>query len=847
MSGYTEAVKNCLHQLAHVAPFLPFGNPTFGNPDFEAATYRVLIVRLSPFRDVDRSTPHLFLFQEVRRAVPDAYVDMAFFPVAKDRELFTQQGIPYIVGVQSLRSADEFDLVLISNAYTLELINLPYLLDHSNIPLLSSQRGPEWPLVILGGSNAMASQAIIRENGDSFVDGVFFGEGEGRVRELVSVLRSASEWTKRDRLQQAAHQVAGFWATGSFCPTPKAVLRTPDADLIPVDYPILNTSNASTANLQINYGCPAFCSFCFEGYDRKPYRELPKLDALAAARQIKQAQGSEQLNLYGFNFNAHQDILDIIPALHKLFDRVSFKSQRLDILQATERLLEAEVEAGKSDFTLGIEGISERQRAFLHKSLTTQAITALLRRLLSLKIRRVKLLYILTGHETDEDLAEFRGFVRWVKTTRRTGNRGIRVVFSFGLLIRMPFTPLRYDRLLLEERGWRSLIGRAKSACETNGFEFRLAFDWPAYCVSQVLAMGGYWLSDAIVDLSRKGYCFEHSLVQEYWDKLRQWMMKHGYWDDTLLGEKGPDYAFALEFVEQSIPASFLYGQYQEAQNALARAEQGHRASTLDSGYCLGSRRGAGACKGCGACTDKDQRTAITRHRSHRQVREGNAAQLRELVARKRRLERAYYLLRLSPKLANVVPEFLNSLVFRELLRLSPELVDNLLSVRESLFALRPNDQLFPFASGETIFGVKAWDVGALKRTLADRQRSMQTMFQIVGAAEGFTPGKFTQLHLAVHLPRELFPDPRGRLERYLRGAYVRFSVRREGALYRFDLPGKALKKRILFGGSFTTRQDGFYADLDVGPKFSLIELLGSFGHQNLHRHARVQISELAW
>ncbi len=140
----------------------------------------MLIARLSPFQDVDRSIPHLFLFQEVRRALPRAFIDMAFFPSYVERELFAQQGIPPLIGIQSLHSAEDFDLLLISNAYILELINLPYLLIRSGFPLFSSQRGQEWPILILGGSNAMASQAIIRADGDSLVDGIFFGEGGRR-------------------------------------------------------------------------------------------------------------------------------------------------------------------------------------------------------------------------------------------------------------------------------------------------------------------------------------------------------------------------------------------------------------------------------------------------------------------------------------------------------------------------------------------------------------------------------------------------------------------------------------------------------------------------------------------
>ena len=94
--------------------FLPFANPTFNNPDFGDASYRVLIVRLSPFRDVDRSLSHLFLFHEVRRALPGAFIDLAFFSSVRERALCEQEGISTLVGIQSLRPVEEFDLVLIS-------------------------------------------------------------------------------------------------------------------------------------------------------------------------------------------------------------------------------------------------------------------------------------------------------------------------------------------------------------------------------------------------------------------------------------------------------------------------------------------------------------------------------------------------------------------------------------------------------------------------------------------------------------------------------------------------------------------------------------------------------------
>ena len=43
---------------------------------------KVLIMRLSPFRDVVKSTPHQFLYGECARVLPDEDIDFVFLPNA---------------------------------------------------------------------------------------------------------------------------------------------------------------------------------------------------------------------------------------------------------------------------------------------------------------------------------------------------------------------------------------------------------------------------------------------------------------------------------------------------------------------------------------------------------------------------------------------------------------------------------------------------------------------------------------------------------------------------------------------------------------------------------------------
>ncbi|MFP4396397.1 MAG: radical SAM protein, partial [Anaerolineales bacterium] len=790
MTNYRTYFEDQWVVLQQAPLYRPEPNPTFENPPFAEADWRALIVRLSPYRDVARSTPHLFLYQAIRRALPRAYIDMAFFPPQHDRARWREAGVPFLVGAQSFRSAEEFDAVLISNAYTLELINLPYLLLNAGLPVWASERDARFPPLLLGGSNALASQGAISESGDSFVDAIFFGEGEGAVERLVRALHAHAQASKHERLRRAADEVPALWlANEGEQQVIKAVRDAPTREDLLTAYPLLDSEEAATARLQINFGCPAFCAFCFEGYDRKPYREAPLDDVLVAADALKRAQGPEAVDVYSFNFNTHADILALLPALNRRFARVNLKSQRVDLLARVPGLLEAEVAADKRRFTLGIEGISRRMRAYLHKSLTDAEIESLLARLLKQKIREIKLFYILTGHETAADLAEFHDFVLLLKALRRRHHRGLRVIFSFGLLVRMPFTPLRYDALFLDdvdEVAWRQITGPAQASCETNGFEFRLATPWAEYATSQVLALGGYWLAAPMLALAREGYCYDMGLQQDgapylkgdagarYWDALRAWMKARDLWGPAFLGEKGADYLFPLSFVEQRISADFLYEQYR-----CAVMEE-------DTGYCLGLVS-QGRCLGCGACVDPGQRQAITGHVMQRPTGDF-VRELDELMHEKWRLPARYARIWLPPWAFGADPAWVNAYVMRALLRADPALTKNLLQVQEAIFSHHAHRERYPVLAGETCFALTAWAGPKPLRCAAWEPAALAMIeegamlpggVRFLGWEEDVAPEDLRRMTLRLTLRADPYPQAGHRLRKFFHAAYVPVNLRR--------------------------------------------------------------------
>ncbi len=514
---------------------IPAVSEDMGNPAWEKAEARILIVRLSPFADVEGSTSHLIIFAECRRALSEAYIDFSFFPDKRDRAILAAQGKSFFFGLESGREALEFDLVLVSNSFALELLNLPYLYSGTGIPSRASarasaaSRGASMPIVVLGGSNAASSGSLLfpgaesEEASDCLVDGIFFGEGEaaasgkgrpsgspalGAIGEIA--LAAAGRAKPRNRRIEGLVAIDGLWLALSGRPAGRKTLRPYPSRF--VDYPLLNSSGSSTARLQISAGCPGYCSFCLEGWESRPYRELPKAEISAAARELKAHTGASCLEIYSYNFNAHADIFELIFELNRVFRRVNFMSQRLDILADSPALADFELAADKRSFTLGIEGISERMRAYFRKGVDSSQIDAAISRLARPSVRELKLFYILSGLEDEDDLEEFAAFAERTAEVNRRDAPGRRLLASVGYLVRLPFTPLQYAALCLDHDRLESLARRMEGACAKAGIEFRLAADFEEYYVDQLLALGGRALAPWLERSPEAGIVYDGTL-----------------------------------------------------------------------------------------------------------------------------------------------------------------------------------------------------------------------------------------------------------------------------------------------------------------------------------------------
>lgn len=766
-------------------------------------SFRVLIVRLSPFRDVVKSTTHQFLYGECARVLSDDCIDFAFFPSENER----RHHDPY-TGTRTHTPAADFDLMLVVNSYAVELINLPYILKISGIPYSSDERRAKntKPLVILGGSNALASQAVLFSEDNALADAVYFGEGELSVSKIVKTLAECPEEKRRNRLAELQSEITGLRVFGAPRATvKKAIYPGTNTELLASAKQALFDSNeAGTVRLMISYDCPAFCTFCFEGWERKPYREVPFEELVRAAKHLKQETGAETLEITAFNFNTHTDVAAIITAMNSIFCQVNFMSQRADILAASPQLAQYEAAAGKRQYTLGAEGISEHMRLYFNKNLNEQTLLASMELLMAQSaVKEIKLFYILAGIETDEDFADFSSFLVKVAELKTRHSSGARILCSFGLLVRMPFTPLRYERLLLTKESWTPVVEKTRAAVEGAGYEFRLTYPYDEYFLSQTLVLTTDYAAPALVKFAENSVIYDQTLPDGAWQMYTSQFPV----TPQFTAVKDNSYHFAYEDVDTHTKAPFLYQKFLDA-------EAGTETAT-----CMGT-----SCRGCGSCLP-EQRDFLTGHEIHMPS-EKDRNEIAALLLEKQRAKPVYIEADIPAEMKHTREETRAAFIMRSLIKKTDDAGSEgatlVMIAKDTLFGSSMYGEKLPRWYGKTVYAVYPFSNEA-------RPSLMQTLSKAGVAVynEPYIPQEFS-VTLEPKQQTEI-KELEKAAQNLLNAMHIPFVLSRAGGYTNLTIVPKALKKHIV--SSCTVHDGQIYMQCTVKADFSTLAKSGFTAH----------------
>lgn len=574
------------------------------SPDKErygTASVRILLSRLSTYEATSLSMSHSLLAQ-IFQEDPYVFVDLAFLPKSADYALLRENGFPVWFGTNSKLGPEHFDVVGISHPVSMEQLNVVSALHDSGIPIFKQQRMemPNIPLIVLGGANSATTAPLsgpyVTKDGrewSCFVDAVIYGDGEQAGREFLRVVKEGKEkgWTKKEVLRACHGRVQGFYEPDLYdhvydgagvlleikpkvdyaeFPVKRATVQVLD-EVKTLEKKILPyTGDGASVDVAISgsVGCigaagAGACSFCREGSEG-PYRERSLQKVLDALDQATKNQGNKEVSFFSLNFNMYTHLFPLIYASVKRGFKVGLISQRVDMLAETPEQIRVQRYLKKSNFTLGVEGISQRLREYLNKNTTEEEILKVCRVFMEEGAREVKLFYIVTGLEAQLDIDEWTAFADKVEEMRKEGNYVTHFRISFTTLFPSASTALQFAPAWAAiNHGTRSLDPIFNKAREIN-WGRRLSVSGEEPLVSNTINMGGRNITQLLLDSHfRDGYRFYGGVAKGTWARwMRRIREMPNVNMEKMWGEKDFGYVFPWEDIRYSSNKQALWDAY---------------------------------------------------------------------------------------------------------------------------------------------------------------------------------------------------------------------------------------------------------------------------------------------
>ncbi|MBU6391835.1 MAG: radical SAM protein, partial [Planctomycetes bacterium] len=581
-------------------------------------------------------------------------------------------------------------------------------------------------------------------------------------------------------------------------------------------------------SLQISNGCPCFCAFCAESWERKPYRERSLSKLLEAMRSAKAHQGLDTINFLSFNFNTHAELYPMILSFYREIANISLKSQRFDLLSNDRFLAEVLQIIGKTTISCGMEGISERLRRYLHKNLTEEQIYKACEFLFEKGIRELKIFLICTGLEQVEGFLEFRKFVKRLENLKSMSNSTVRIIFSLTLLYYPPHTPLQFHSCIAAIEDTKKIRREIERICKFNGMEFRESASYEETWLMQLLAMGDRRLTPALIRSSiTDNFFYYNAAPKQVIKKWQTYLMELGLSAWSYFRPKEKDHIFPWDDINLGITKKFLWEEYERSIQFTERE------------YCLGRPQVDARCLGCGACPTPAHIKKITQHEISQPF---LLEELHRISESKRNKLILRVVVEIEPALRLAPKRFIGVATARALMLAMPEIVPYYHTLSSHLRDFIDDKTPVDFAHGINIYHLAFLSTGKIKGLLNTAFLS-QKLNSIHEHCRGFKIKEFTldpinALDVKYILYKIYFnkdfttPLVEQKLGAYLHAAYVKHTLlRRDGhTIFKVDMKNKknavVLYARINKANCLQESDAAFSIIMAVTTRFDLYSFL---------------------
>lgn len=389
---------------------------------------------------------------------PDTSCERVFLPDEDDIPEYARSGTR-LFSLESRRPVRDFDILAFSVSFEQDYLNVLEMLRLAGIAIDKRDRGPDDPLLLLGGICSFFNPEPLAD----IFDAVIIGEGEEAAGEFLDVYAGSREQGRHDMLR-ALCRVPGVYIPefydvgyhedgtlrerrvlepGAPAMITKRSISTIDQRPAATIIRTPNTEFSSMHLAEVTRGCGRHCRFCMAGYIYLPPRNLSAEAGRAQARQADATCG--KIGLVGSALSDYPAIDDLCASVQ---GNLSVSSLRADSL--SEALVKRLAASGHKTIVLAPEAGSERLRKVINKGVTEEDVLRAANLVFGAGIPNLKLYFIIgLPTETQEDIEAIVALAEKVrevqlKHARPLGRIG-RITLSVNSFVPKPFTPFQWE------------------------------------------------------------------------------------------------------------------------------------------------------------------------------------------------------------------------------------------------------------------------------------------------------------------------------------------------------------------------------------------------------------------